>query len=119
MVRLDRDALICDLAETYHIYDMRSLPLQTVATLSAGLRDDSRIRMKASGMNAKPELIFLAALIDTVEAFRYGFTEDAQKKKNPPESIVKALMGEQTQSKQKSFKTPEEFEAALQRIRGT
>ena len=58
MIRLDRDALICDLAETYHIYDMRSLPLQTVATLSAGLRDDSRIKMKAGGVNTVSTYLF-------------------------------------------------------------
>lgn len=118
MIRLDRDALVCDLAETYHVYDMRSLPLQTVATLSAGLRDDSRIKMKAGGMKVKPELIFMAALIDTVEMFRYGFTEDARKRRNPPESIVKALTGDDT-NKPKSFRTAEEFEATLKRIRGT
>ena len=69
-------------------------------------------------MKVKPELIFLAALIDTVEMFRYGFTEDAQKRRNPPESIVKALTGDDT-NKPKSFRTAEEFEATLKRIRGT
>ena len=49
MIRFDEDALICDLAETYHIYDYRSLPVKLVATLSAGLRDDSRIKLKAAG----------------------------------------------------------------------
>ncbi|MBO7722484.1 MAG: hypothetical protein J6S27_01735 [Thermoguttaceae bacterium] len=31
MVREDETALICDLAETYHILDWRALPLRTAA----------------------------------------------------------------------------------------
>lgn len=34
MLNLSEDALICDFAETYHIYDYRSLPLRLVATLA-------------------------------------------------------------------------------------
>ena len=36
MIFTDEEALICDLAETYQIFDYRSLPVRTVATLSAG-----------------------------------------------------------------------------------
>ncbi len=41
MISRDEDALICDLAETYQIYNYKSLPARLVATLSVGLRDDS------------------------------------------------------------------------------
>ena len=120
MIRLDEDALICDFAETYHIFDYRSLPVKLAATLAAGLRDSSRIRMKASGMKAPPDQIFLAALIDSVEALRYGFTEDARKGKNKPESIAASLTGgeKKKESGYMTFKTAEEFEEALARIRG-
>lgn len=37
------EALICDLAETYHILDYKQLPLRTVAVLASGLRQDARI----------------------------------------------------------------------------
>lgn len=43
MILTDEDALICDLAETYHVLDYRSLPLLTAATLASGLRSDARI----------------------------------------------------------------------------
>lgn len=43
MISLDRDALLCDLAETYHIYSLRGLPARTLATLVSGLRADARI----------------------------------------------------------------------------
>ena len=38
MMALDEDALVCDLAETYHIFDMYELPCLKVATLAKGLR---------------------------------------------------------------------------------
>ena len=46
MIKTDEDALICDLAETYQIYDYKSLPAYMVATFSVGLRENSRIKMK-------------------------------------------------------------------------
>ena len=49
MISADRDALLCDFAETYGIYDFRALPAFTLATLAVGLRDDSRIKMKMHG----------------------------------------------------------------------
>lgn len=119
MINLDEDALICDLAETYHIFDYRSLPLKLVATLSAGLRNDSRIKLNASGYPASQDTILLATIADRVELFRYGFTEDASKKRNYPTSLVDALCGNITNaSGVKSFKTSEEFEAMLSKIRG-
>ena len=120
MLELDEDALICDFAETYHIYDYRSLPLQLVATLAAGLRDNSRIKLKAAGAPATQEVILLASIADRVEAFRYGFSEDASKGRNRPTSIVEALYGGTSSGKGgvTSFATPEDFEAALARIRG-
>ena len=39
MIKQDEDALICDLAETYRIYDYRQLPLLQVAVFAYGLRD--------------------------------------------------------------------------------
>ena len=115
MIAFDEDALICDLAETYHIYDYRSLPVKTVATLSAGLRGDSRIRMAAAGIPAPQDTILLAAIADRVEAFRYGFTEDASKGRNKPSLLVEALLGEEDKNKSgvKGFSSVEEFKAAL------
>lgn len=43
MILTDEDALICDLAETYHVLDYRALPLKTAAALASGLRADARI----------------------------------------------------------------------------
>lgn len=72
MIDLDEDALICDFAETYHIYDYRSLPASMAATLAVGLRDDSRIKRKIiqeeSGLRVSSTELLLSILIDRVSA---------------------------------------------------
>ena len=117
MIEFDEDALICDLAETYQIYDYRSLPVKLVATLSAGLREDSRIKMAAAELPAKQDTLLLATIADRVEAFRYGFTEDASKGKNRPTSLVDTLFGKEKENTSKSgivgFGSVEDFEAAM------
>lgn len=120
MINLDEDALICDLAETYQIYDYRSLPVKLVATLSAGLRDNSRIKLRAAGSRVTLEEMLLAMIADRIEMFKYGFSEDAKRKQNVPKSVLEMLTGESEKKANKAmgFKTPEEFEAALARIRG-
>jgi len=72
MIQKDEDALICDLAETYHIYDYRSLPLKLVATLAAGLRDTSRIAMNTTEVKASTTNTILAVIADHLAAIRAG-----------------------------------------------
>ena len=91
MVREDETALICDLAETYHILDWRALPLRTAAALSAGLREDSRIKMKIAGMKADQDTLLLAAAVDRLSLLMWAKTKDGQKGRNPPKSIFDEL----------------------------
>ena len=114
MIDLDEDALICDLAETYQIYDYRSLPTSLVATLSAGLREDSRIKLKAAGSPVSLETIILAAIADNLTMLRAGFDKNNSK----PYLFTDAISGETQKHKTKGFKSVEDFEAALKRIRG-
>ncbi len=113
MIGFDEDALICDLAETYQIYDYRSLPVRLVATLSAGLRDNSRIKLKAAGASVDLETIILAAVADNLTLLRAGMSKD----KSEPFLFTDAINGE-TKKKGKGFRTAAELEAALKRIRG-
>lgn len=118
MLELDEDALVCDFAETYHIYDYRSLPLKMVATLSVGLRENSRIKMAASGLHVSQDTLLLATIADRVELFRYGFTEAAKSGKKPPTMIVDTLLGgtNKKRSKADTYKTMDEFETAYAKI---
>lgn len=52
------------MAETYGVYDLRALPLQTVAVLAQGLRPDARI-MRILASQTKSDAI----AFDTPEAF--------------------------------------------------
>ena len=114
MMSANRTALICDLAETYGIYDYRSLPLRTVATLSAGLRSDSRIMMKLREEKATRNDLLLATIADGVNAllWRFGLYD------SKPPSIFDALIGisQDTGDTVMGFDTPEEFEAAMKKF---
>lgn len=46
MLSTDREAVICDMAETYGVFDYKTLPVPLLATLACGLRDNSRIKMR-------------------------------------------------------------------------
>jgi len=72
MIEKDEDSLICDFAETYHIYDYRSLPAKLAATLAAGLRDTSRIAMNTTEAKASTTNTILAIIADHLSAIRGG-----------------------------------------------
>jgi hypothetical protein len=108
-MRLDEDALICDLAETYHIFDMYSHPVELISTLAMGLRNDSRIKMKVAGMKVKPELLIMARIADNTALNLYAKTKDAQHGRNYPKSLVEALLTEK-----KPSETPKEFNSGAE-----
>ena len=118
MIRLDRDALLCDLAETYHIYDPKALPVQTVALLACGLREDSRIKQKINGTHVPVNTLLLAHIVDRLGILIWQRTKDGQHGRNKPESIAEQLLntGKRNLNKVDAFESPEEFEEARRRI---
>jgi len=106
MIRDDEDALICDLAETYHIYDYRSLPLRLVATLAAGLRDTSRIAMNTTEAKASTTNTILAIIADHLAVIRGGLFGE----KDVP-SVLDALyqIEREETSKVEGFDSGDEF----------
>lgn len=114
MLQHDKDALLCDLAETYHIFDIKALPLDKVALFSYGLSEDSRIKRSMNGNKAKLDTLLLASISDALRTLVYFQTEDAQHGRNRPESIVARLTGkeESHDSNVRTFKTIEDFEKA-------
>lgn len=106
--------MICDLAETYHITDYKSLPASTVAILVAGLRENSRIKMKQSDVKASQETLLLAAVID-----RIGLLISTVTGQKLEESVLEQFVGESIKTKKAGqkkdhvvFANPEEFERA-------
>ena len=115
MYATDRDALVCDMAETYHVYDVRQLPVPLFATLAAGLRSNSRIRMKMAGYEYIPPELGIFAIHDILMKV---FSD----KKAKPDMLVDTWLGEgKKKAEGRSFTTTEELDDFRQRIfnRGT
>lgn len=114
MVREDETALICDMAETYGVLDWRALPLKIAAALAAGLREDSRIKLKLSGMPADRMTLLAAVIADRLTFLAWAKTKDGAKGRNKPASILAKLMnaGKEPKQEYNVYRTPEEFEEA-------
>lgn len=110
MITVDEEALICDLAETYHIYDYKSLPMSRVAIFAVGLRADSRIKMKMNNMRYPLETILLAAGVDRLTNLLWMKSKDGASGINRPKSILSQLLNEETESDIEAFCSPEDFE---------
>lgn len=115
MIKLDENALICDLAETYQVFDYRSLPVHLVAALSAGLRDNSRIKLKIADSKVSLETVILATIADNLTVLRMSMDK---RNKGKPFLFTEAIFSENKKQKVRGFKSAQEFEAALSRIRG-
>ena len=114
MIKIDENALICDLAETYHIYNYRQLPPSQVAIFAIGLRDDSRIKIKLSGAKVQPDILLLAGIIDRLNLLLWTKTKDAEKGLNKPKPILSDLYHKE--SEVSAFASGKEFEAERQRL---
>ena len=116
MLRTDKCALICDLAEVYSIYDYRSLPASRVATFAVGLRNDSRIKtiMRGEDPNSYGARdLIIANINDMISVYLFGPSKT--------KSMVEALFGMEEDKPKESngengymvFSSPEEFNAAF------
>lgn len=110
MIATDESALICDFAETYHIYDYKSLPLSRVAIFAVGLRENSRIRMKINNMKYTLETMLMASAVDRLSNMVWMQTKDGVNGINRPKSILSSLLKEEVANDIESFSTPDDFE---------
>ena len=114
----DGDALACDMAETYGIYDIRALPARRLAVLAVGLRENSRIKVKMSGMQVPLGDLMTAAMVDRLSWMVWAQSKDGQRGINKPEQLVEKLLGhdEEETKKNVAYEESEDFEAARKRI---
>lgn len=119
MIALDEDALICDFAETYHIYDIYQLPVEYIATLAIGLRANSRIKMKVSGLKVESKYLLLAHIADNTAINAWLNSENGAKGIDRPSSMVAALLNENIdQSKElKQFDSGADFDKEWERLK--
>lgn len=104
MMNVSRESLICDFAETYHIYSFEGLPLTLVATLACGLGANSRIAQKMADSKYRFNEMLLAAITDRLTILLWAQTEDAKKGKKP-----KLLLDDESAEVQ-GFDTADAFE---------
>lgn len=116
MLKVDEDAIVCDLAETYNIYDYRQLPALKVAVFVCGLREDSRIMMQISDSKLPLDTLLLAGVADRLSIMLWQNTKDGQKGKNQPVSIVDQLTKQQIEREEVSFESGKDFETEKARI---
>ena len=108
----DQDAVICDIAETYHVLDYRSIPVDLLATLCAGLHDDSRIKMKMMGMRKIAPSFALTHAADTLTVILHALVGSKKK----PKLYEDIMADKQSNQKTTGFSSIEEFEKARQRF---
>lgn len=116
MIITDRDAWMCDLAETYHILNYRELPCKTVALFSCGLRENSRIKRKLLGEKTDTEEILLSIIADRLGTLVWFNSEDGAKRKNRPKSILSSLIGTEEEKEIQTFDSGKDFEAEWREI---
>lgn len=113
MINADENALICDFAETYHIYDYESLPVMLAATLSSGLGVDSRIRKIISGTKYTQQELLLARISDGITGILWKL--GAYGNADQPPSLLDVMingMPEKPKGDYLVFRTSEDFDAA-------
>lgn len=95
MIKKDEEALICDLAEIYQIYDYKQLPLKQVAIFANGLRNNSRIKMSLNGNEVDGidiDTLLLAAISDKCSLLLWSKTVDGKKGINRPKMVMDFLL---------------------------
>lgn len=119
MIAFDKNALICDLAETYNIYDYKSLPVNMVATFSVGLREESRIKMKMSGAKVTANTFILAIIADRLGNIIWSLSEDGRKGVNRPVQLLETITGKAMIKEESDivlFDSPEDYESARKKL---
>ena len=97
--------------------DYKALPVHLTAALFAGLKADSRIKMRLSGMKVPLDLVLSAAAVDRLSLLVWAQSKDAENGRNRPDSLVSELLGEGKRGGDIcAFSSGEEFEAARKKM---
>ena len=113
MYAKDREALLCDLAETYHIYDFYSVPVTTLAILAAGLKGDSRIRLKLKGYHDIPDKYLMIRIADALTAIVNSCAEKGKQTGYYADEFTGVKAPSDNLA---SFETPDAYQAARARF---
>ena len=110
MIAKDEEALICDLAETYRIYDYKQLPPLRVAVFAVGLRENSRIKMRLNDQKTPIDTLIMAGIADRLSVLIWMQTADGRKGINRPTMLVDTLVNKKPKETDVVvFKSGEDF----------
>lgn len=100
--------------------DYKALPVHLTAALFAGLKADSRIKMRLSGTKVPLDLVLSAAAVDRLSLLVWAQTKDAETGRNRPPSLVEELLdgGGHQRGDIAAFASGEDFKAARSKIIG-
>ena len=115
MIATDENALLCDLAETYGIFDLNALPVETLAALSFGLRQNSRIKRKMAGALEVDEMELLAVIADNLTVIRSALLGQELPKTALMSMYIRESEKPQAQPIYK-FKSSEDFKEAWDNV---
>lgn len=97
--------------------DYKALPVHLTAALFAGLKADSRIKMRLRGMTVSLDLVLSAAAVDRLSLLVWAQSKDAEKGRNRPDSLVSELLGEGKRGGDIcAFSSGDEFDAARKKM---
>lgn len=113
---MDEDALLCDFAEVYHLFNYRALPPKYAAALFVGLDEESRIKRKLSGCPVSTQTALLAIIADRLGLLVWQSTEDGHRGTNKPNSIFDAIMRGNEESELCGYETGTDFDAAREKV---
>lgn len=88
------------------------MPLKLAATLAAGLRDDSRVKMKLCGAKVNNEIWLLASAVDRLSVMAWQNSKDGAEGRNYPELIIQKLLELDEPQEIVGFNSGAEFEKA-------
>ena len=102
--------MVCDLAETYHLFNYTEFPPSLVGTLVFGLNEDSRVKRKLTGRKITLDQWLLARISDDLRFQSWAMTKDGKHNHNRPQSVLEHLIGTKKKEEYATFSTFEEFE---------
>ena len=110
--------MMCDLAETYHIFNYRQLPVEMVAVFVWGLPEKARVWKKFGYKDIDRQL--LALIYDNLNWLVWAQTEDGANNMNKPKRLYDKLFTPQQEvckdTDPVEFDSPEEFKKKWKEI---
>lgn len=114
----NEEALICDLAEVYHIYNYETYEPSFIAILVAGLRENSRSKMFLSGAKFSTDQALKMMIADYLRLIVWMNTRDGAKNRNKPKSLFEEIENANNVDDIIGFSDGESFEKAWNKMRG-